>query len=167
MNRFQIIAQAGAPGAVTIDHTNTASGDLAFTYNNSTVSGAITANHSGAGTFDFNSTSLDVDSSIDINATDGGAFDFFATNLDVEILKSDSTACDSAVLTPFDIVLRTASGEERAGGQTNSSTGCAELSVTGLSSGTYLLYLEHDEPIEGPESAEDGFSHPIGGGTRA
>lgn len=76
------------------------------------------------------------------------AVDTADTTLTARILKSDGSACDNPSLTPFDIVLRTAAGEERAGGMTNSSTGCSELTVTGLASGTYLLYLEHDTPIE-------------------
>lgn len=79
-------------------------------------------------------------------------YQFRVTNpgstLDVVIVKDDGTACDSATLTPFDIVLRGTDGDVRRLGEPNAGTSCSELHVTGLEAATFLLYLEHSTPIE-------------------
>ncbi|MFK7987456.1 MAG: hypothetical protein AB8I08_15650 [Sandaracinaceae bacterium] len=69
------------------------------------------------------------------------------TTVRANILKSDGTDCDNPALTPFDMVLRTTNGDERSRSVTDGA-GCNELNVAGLSAGTYLLYLEHSDPIE-------------------
>ena len=66
----------------------------------------------------------------------------------VDIPKTAGTVCDSAALTPFEIVLRNAAGEVRAPPMTDMTTGCAQLRVSGLSAATFYLYLEHDAPID-------------------
>ncbi|HJL15513.1 MAG TPA: hypothetical protein RMH99_07660 [Sandaracinaceae bacterium LLY-WYZ-13_1] len=71
-----------------------------------------------------------------------------ASTLTVEVRKSDGTVCDNPSLTPFDLVLRNPDGDEVAGGQTNASTGCAELVAPDLPAQTFFLYVEHDSPIE-------------------
>lgn len=68
------------------------------------------------------------------------------TTLRANILKSDGTDCDNPALTPFDLVLRSTNGDERARSVTDGS-GCNELNVADLAAGTYLLYLEHSVPI--------------------
>jgi len=65
----------------------------------------------------------------------------------IDILNTDDSVCDNGSLTPFDIVLRNSAGEVRAGPTTNSTTGCAELRVAGLSAAAYFLHLEHATPI--------------------
>lgn len=69
--------------------------------------------------------------------------------LTVRMLQQDLTACTSGAITPFDVVLRNSEGEVR-GPATTDANGCSILDVSGLASGTYFLYVEHDAPLETP-----------------
>ena len=72
------------------------------------------------------------------------------TTLAVDVLKTDMSVCDNGSYTPYNIILRGTDGSVRAGPQTNATTGCAELRVSGLSATNYFLYVEHAEPLDRP-----------------
>lgn len=72
------------------------------------------------------------------------------TNLQVDVLKTDMTVCDNGSYTPYEIVLKSPGGGVRAAAQTNATSGCAELRVSGLSAANYFIYVQHAEPLDRP-----------------